>query len=150
MKTSSFLALFTGLSAAAVLVSVASAAEPPAAPAPAPAASATADPSSWDDIKMFPHEQRGEFLVGLNKLQAKLDAQIAELTARRATMKKNTADWDFAMKALESARTYLKSRASEVKDTTAELWNNEKEEIQRAWQSTQEAYDKVKMTTTQG
>jgi hypothetical protein len=150
MKTSSFLVLFAGLAASVVSPSFLAAAEPPVAPAPAPSVAAAADPASWDDIKQFTHEQRGEFLAGLAQLQNKLDRQIAELAARRAKMKNGTAEWDFALRSLDAARTYLKSRAAEVNDTTAELWNNKKEEIQRAWQATQEAYDKVKMTTTQG
>ena len=52
------------------------------------------------------------------------------------------------MKALETAQSYFKSLVTEASQTTAETWNSEKEKIGRAWQSTQDAYDKVRTSTT--
>src|ERR1017187_10201743 len=84
---------------------------------PSPAkveASRTVPPAAaarWSDIKVCTYETRAEFFAGLTRLEARVDDQIRELTAKRATMdgKTNTQDWDFAMKEMENARTNLKS-----------------------------------------
>jgi hypothetical protein len=126
-----------------------SGANPPIAPDPVVVTPTTGETNTWDDMKTMTFEQRPEFQVGLKKLETKLDNQIAGLNARRAKMKNNTAEWDFEMKVLNDARVYLKSLSSEVNETTAELWDGEKEKIQRAWQSAQDSYDRVKTSTTQ-
>jgi hypothetical protein len=124
---------------------------PPSASLPAkplPPAALTAASAAWDDIKDYPFEKRAEFVAGLNRLEKKLDFQIDELNAKRATLKTRTDEWDFAMKALETDRSYFKSLVTEASQATAETWNNDKEKIGRAWQSTQDAYDKVRTSTT--
>ena len=115
---------------------------------PLPPAALTAASAAWDEIKDYPFDRRAAFIAGLGRLEAKLEFHIGELKAKRATLKANTDEWDFAMKALETAQSYFKSLVTEASQTTAETWNNEKEKIGRAWQSTQDAYDKVRTSTT--
>jgi len=79
-----------------------------------------------------------------------VDGQVRELTARRAAMKStaNTKEWDFAMKEMNDARSYLRSVSDELRKASVETWNQQKETVGRAWVRTQAAYDAVKTSTT--
>jgi|CZKI01.1.fsa_nt_gi hypothetical protein len=115
------------------------------APAPAVAASASA---SWDAINGFTYEQRADFAAGVVRLESQLDGQINELNAKRAAMTAGTKDWDFAMGEMTHARSYLQSMAAEVSGATPDTWSQEKEKVNQAWLKAQEAYEKVRTSTT--
>ena len=103
----------------------------------------------WEAIKDFTFEQRGEFLAGAGRLLEKIDGQIRQLKERRPKVPETSAtDWDFAMKGLVEARSYLKSSIARLSETTAETWSEAKERIGRAWQQAEGAYGKVKASTT--
>jgi hypothetical protein len=104
----------------------------------------------WIDIKDLSYDARAQFFSGLKRLEVIVDGQISELTAKRAAMKgtTDTKDWDFAMKEMEEARTYLKSAGEDASKATAETWAQEKDKVGQAWARTQEAYSKVKSSTT--
>lgn len=106
--------------------------------------------AQWSDIKDHSYDKRPEFFAGLQRLEAKLEAQIRELVAKRATMTgiTDTREWDFAMKQLESAQSYLKSVGAEATKASRETWDQAKDRVGRAWVSTQDAYGKVKSSTT--
>jgi hypothetical protein len=127
-------------------------------PAPAPAASApvanaaAADTASakWIDIKDCTYDTRAQFFAGLKALEARVDGQVAELTAKRAAMPSttDTKDWDFAMKEMTDSRAYLTSMGEELGKATPDTWNQEKDKVGQAWVRTQDAYGKVKASTT--
>jgi hypothetical protein len=130
----------------------ATAAQPgPTTNAPA-AATASTDAASprWSDIKDCTYQTRAQFFAGLPRLEARLDDQIRELTAKRTTMdgKTSTQDWDFAMKEMENARTNVKSMGEELHKASPETWAEQKEKVGQAWKRAQDAYDKVKSSTT--
>jgi hypothetical protein len=106
--------------------------------------------AKWDDVKDCTYDARAQFFVGLQRLESKVDDQINELTAKRATMNSATDSkaWDFAMKEMEDARSYLKSVGQELRKASAETWSQQKNTVGSAWARTQEAYDKVKSSTT--
>ena len=52
------------------------------------------------------------------------------------------------MKEMADARAYLKSTGEEANKATPETWLQAKEKVGQAWTRTQEAYDKVKASTT--
>jgi hypothetical protein len=106
--------------------------------------------ASWVAIKDFTFDQRSDFIAGANRLQAMLSSQIAELNAKRASMPStvDTKDWDFAMKEMNDSQYYLKSMIDETSRATPETWSQEKDKVDQAWQRAQEAFDKVKVTTT--
>jgi hypothetical protein len=116
------------------------------------AALATADIASakWGDIKDCTYDMRAQFFAGLKQLEARVDGQISELTARRAAMKStaDTKNWDFAMKEMNDSRSYLKSVGDELNKASPETWTQQKETVGLAWVRTQDAYDKVKSSTT--
>jgi hypothetical protein len=126
------------------------------APAPnatnqvATTASPDVDSAKWSDIKDDSFDMRAQFLAGLNQMEAKVDDQDSALTAKRATMKSttDTKDWDFAMKEMEDARSYLKSMNEDLSKATPETWNQEKDKVGQAWARTQKAYENVKSSTT--
>jgi hypothetical protein len=132
----------------------------PAATVPAPAAKPLVDPGtpvnvitdtsspSWDDIKEIPYAQHAAFSAGLARIEGKLDAQIGALNAKRATMTTDTKDWDFAMKDVNEARSYLTGLNEEVANTGPDTWDQEKEKVEEALKRTQDACEKVKMSTT--
>lgn len=125
---------------------------PPAPTAAAPTAPAVtpAPAAQWSDIENDTYDTRAHFFPGLNQLEARVDAQVTELTAIRAAMKStiNTKDWDFAMKEMEDARIYLKSTGEDLGKANPETWDQLKEKVGQAWARTQAAYDKVKTSTT--
>jgi hypothetical protein len=117
-----------------------------------PPATASADVASarWSEIKDCTYGTRTVFFAGLARLEARVDDQIRELIAKRATMdgKTSTQDWDFAMKEMENARTNLKSMGEELNKASSETWEQQKDKVGQAWARTQEAYGKVKSSTT--
>lgn len=128
-----------------------------AAPAPVNAtpvatpAKPEAAPVQWVDLKDDTYDQRISFLAGLKTLEARVDAQISELTARRAAMAAaniSTKDWDFAMQEMSRARTNLKSTSDEMALASRETWDQQKDKVGLAWVRSQDAYAKVKASTT--
>jgi hypothetical protein len=106
--------------------------------------------AQWIDIEEYNYDMRAPFFAGLKQVEASVDDQIDELAARRAAMNSttDTTDWDFAMKEMESARSYLRSTGEQLGKATPETWSQEKDKVGDAWQRTQEAYGKVKSSTT--
>jgi hypothetical protein len=106
--------------------------------------------ANWTDIKDCSYDMRAQFFPGLKQLEAKVDGQVSELTAKRTAMTSsaNTKDWDFAMKEMSDARSYLISVGAELTKASPETWNQQKETVGQAWVRTQAAYDKVKASTT--
>ncbi|HXQ82171.1 MAG TPA: hypothetical protein VN775_12705 [Opitutaceae bacterium] len=122
-----------------------------ATPAPAvrgDAAPAAAAAASWAAIKDLTYEQRAEFVAGIVALEGQLDIQINGLNAKRAAMTTGTKDWDFAMGEMTNARSYLQSMATEVGSATPDTWGQEKEKVNQAWLKAQDAYEKVRASTT--
>lgn len=108
-------------------------------------------PLRWTDIKDHPFGKRADFMAGLARLREKVDAQVAELTAKRASMldlSVDTKEWDFNMKEMNAARSYFNAVSDELRKATPETWDQGKEKAGQAWVRTQEAYDKVKSSTT--
>lgn len=106
--------------------------------------------ASWVAIKDFTYDQRADFASGAGNLLSMLAGQVAELKAKRASMPSTveTKDWDFAMKEMDDAQAYLRSMIQEAGRATPDTWNQEKDKVDEAWQRAQEAFDKVKVTTT--
>ncbi len=121
-----------------------------AAPVAAPA-NPDVPPANWMDLKDFTYEQRVSFLAGLKGLETRVDGQISELVAKRAAMAASnisTKDWDFAMKEMGNARTNLRSTSDEMAKASRETWDQQKDKVGLAWVRTQDAYAKVKASTT--
>jgi hypothetical protein len=116
----------------------------------APTANPDVASAQWADIKEITYDQRAQFFAGLKRLEARVDDQISELTAKRAAMTStaNTKDWDFAMKEMVNARSYLTSTGEELSKATPETWDQQKDKVGLAWVRTQDAYAKVKSSTT--
>jgi hypothetical protein len=135
----------------------------PAAPA-APAVVATINPpiaveshteqaaAAWAAIKDLTFDQRAAFLDGANHLVAMLDGQVAELKAKRASFPStvDTKSWDFAMSDLLECQAYLRATVLEVGQATPDIWQQEKDKLDQAWQKAQAAFDTVKTTVTAG
>ena len=123
-------------------------------PGPATAIPVAASPdiasAQWTDIKDYTYDQRAQFFAGLKRLETRVDGQISELTAKRAAMTStaNTKDWDFAMKEMVNARAYLKSTGEDLSKAAPETWDQQKDKVGQAWVRTQDAYAKVKSSTT--
>ena len=122
----------------------------PAVPVATPAQPEAA-PIQWVDLKDDTYDQRIAFLAGLKALEIQVDAQISELVAKRAAMaasNTSTKDWDFAMQEMSSARTNLKSTSNDMARASRETWDQQKDKVGLAWVRTQDAYAKVKASTT--
>jgi hypothetical protein len=106
--------------------------------------------ASWVAIKDYTYDQRADFIAGAGRLEGMLASQIAELNAKRASMPSTveTKDWDFAMKEMTDSQYYLKQMIEEAGRASPDTWGEEKDKVDQAWQRAQEAFDKVKTTTT--
>lgn len=112
-------------------------------------ASPNAANASWGEIKNIAFGARAEFEAGLDRLADRIDLQIQELEAKRATMKSDPTAWDFAMKEMHDARAFFRSLVTDVrKAKTESTWNDLKEKAGLAWERSQDAFDKVKASTT--
>lgn len=135
-KTTAALPVVNGVAAAPVAEAV------PAAP--------STRVTQWSEIKDCTYESRARFHTGLAQLEAQVDTQITELSAKRATLGSmvDTQGWDFAMKEMVEARAYLKSTGEVLVKTPRETWAQQKDRVNEAWVRTQDAYGKVKSSTT--
>ena len=60
----------------------------------------------------------------------------------------STEAWDFAMQEVGNARTNLTSTSTDLTKATRETWDQLKDKVGLAWVRTQDAYAKVKASTT--
>lgn len=148
MKTNFLLPLVLALGLAALPLTRGAEKDKPAEPV-ADETGRPADP--WTGIKDCIYDERESLFAVLPELEARVDAQISELTAKRATMDANntsTEAWDFAMQEVGNARTNLKSTSTDLTKATRETWDQLKDKVGLAWVRTQDAYAKVKASTT--
>jgi hypothetical protein len=115
---------------------------------PASAIAPDTGSSTWADMENLTFDQRAAFTADLTDLVRKLDGQISALNAKRSTMTANTGDWDFAMKEVNAARSYLVGLETEVATAAPDTWGEEKDRVGGAWRRAQDACDKVRMSTT--
>jgi len=124
----------------------------PQEPATPPAVEiAPAAPAGWADLKGATYDQRDVFLAGLKDLEAHVDQQIAELVTQRAAMAKaniSTNAWDLLMQEMSTARTNLKSTIDDMRSASRENWDQQKDQVGLAWERTQNAFTRVKASTT--
>ncbi len=112
------------------------------------AADAPTDPL-WSAIKGDTYEQRSHFADGTSKMLARLDDQIRDLRAKRASMTTDTKDWDFAMKEVDDSRVLLAGTMNDLAQAmTPEVWIDCKDKIGVAWKRSQLAVDKMNSTRT--
>ncbi|HEY4300574.1 MAG TPA: hypothetical protein VGM73_06865 [Candidatus Didemnitutus sp.] len=105
---------------------------------------------NWTLIADCNYDARGRFFAGLTNLEAKADAQIRELDAKRRSMPStvDTKDWDFQMKQMVDARAYLKDMDDGAHKAEPDTWDQQKDRVGNAWSRVQEAYARVKASTT--
>ena len=78
-----------------------------------PMISADAAASGWSDIKDSTTGNRAQFLAGLQRMEAKVNAEFNELTAKRPALKNMTKakELDQALAALSNARFFSQDHA---------------------------------------
>jgi len=104
---------------------------------------------SWELIKDWGYAQRADFIASLSRLAERVDEQTRALSSKRDHLTEASAkDWDFAMKELEAARSDLQSKVTDLSKARAETWNDARDKVGIAWQRVQDAFDKVKSSTT--
>jgi hypothetical protein len=117
-----------------------------------PAADDPSGPTNlWSPLQNHTFDQREAFFTGLQGLEARVDAQIDELVLKRVAMESantNTQDWDFAMQEMGRARTTLLSTSADMAKADRDNWGQQKDKVGLAWERTQDAYAKVKASTT--
>jgi hypothetical protein len=153
MKSHPSILLLAAVACCLVLTATATTAAPGRTPiAASPSADDTADASDpWSTIKRYTYDERELFAAGAQELATRVDAQVAELEARRAEMNASntrTKEWDFAMEEMKRARTNLISTSHDTTKATRDNWDQLKDQVGLAWVRTQDAYTKVKASTT--
>lgn len=105
--------------------------------------------ATWKSIENDTYQQKDHFAAGAQRLLARLDAEIQELRAKRATMSTDTKDWDLAMKAVDEARSLFTSRLTELgQKTTPDAWLAARDNVGQAWLQSQQLVDKMNGTVT--
>lgn len=106
-------------------------------------------PDAWQNIQYFTYEKRQDFTAVFSRMVSKLDVDIRALNEKRATMKNDTRDWDFAMKELNNARADVQSKLTDLsKVTTAEAWVEARDRLGVAWDRAGAAVQTVRTSTT--
>jgi hypothetical protein len=106
-------------------------------------------PDAWQNIQNHSYEKRQEFTAVFSRMVAKLDDDIRVLNEKRATMKNDTRDWDFAMKELNNARADVQSKVTDLSRViTADAWIEARDRLGVAWDRAQTAVQTVKSSTT--
>ena len=79
-----------------------------------------------------------------------MDEQIVQLQVRRDAITGviDPKAWDFAMKEMREARSYLQSMGVELTKATRETWDEAKDKVGEAWKRSQLAVDKMNATVT--
>jgi len=111
----------------------------------------TTTSNAWTNLKGFGFDMREQVFAGLKGVEARVDAQISELAAKReALVASNTSTqaWDLTMQEMTISRTALKSAISDLNDASRETWDQMKDRVTDALTRTQDAYTKVKSSTT--
>ncbi|MEO7415052.1 MAG: hypothetical protein ABIZ81_17055 [Opitutaceae bacterium] len=109
----------------------------------------SATPDAWQNIQYHSYEKRQEFTAVFARMVAKLDGDIVALNEKRATMKNDARDWDFAMKELNNARANVQSKVTDLsKANTAEIWTDARDKLGVAWDRAQSAVEAVRKSTT--
>jgi hypothetical protein len=124
----------------------------PAVRAVVPVAAMSSDDAAakWSSIRDCTYDTRDQFFAGLKDLEKRADDEISELNATRAAMASTTStrEWDLAMKWMNESRAYLKDMGDVLRKSTPDTWSQAKDNVGIAWVRTQDAYDKVKHSTT--
>ena len=100
----------------------------------------------WADIKDQTYASRSDFFAGLLRLEAKVENQIQALLDQRSVNK--TANSDFVILQMQSARAHLKSTGEALTKATPETWDRMKDQVGQAWARTQKFYPLRKAGTT--
>jgi hypothetical protein len=115
-----------------------------------PGAAEPGNPAKWSDLKELTYDLRARFYAGFPAVKTAVDAQIAELVAKRATMTPptDTRDWDFAMKEMDNSRDHLRATGEQMDTADVQNWEQRIDRVGLAWQRTQDAAAKVRGSTT--
>jgi hypothetical protein len=104
---------------------------------------------SWDSIKDYTYDKRNDFAASLDRMAAKHDADIREMNAKVKGLPETAAkERDRALKEFNEAHIYLKSQLTELRNGTADTWDNAKKKVAESWEHVQAAYEKVKASPT--
>lgn len=104
---------------------------------------------SWDSIKDYTYEKRNDFAASLDRMAAKHDADVREMNAKVKGLPEAAAqERDRAVKEFNEANIYLKSLLMDLRNGTADTWDNAKKKVAESWEHVQAAYEKVKSSPT--
>ncbi|MGD1030789.1 MAG: hypothetical protein ABSA05_06565 [Opitutaceae bacterium] len=100
---------------------------------------------SWDAIKNFTFERRSDFSNGINRMAKQLDDDTREMRAKVAGAPDAASkDRVAAVKEYDDARADLKSKLSDLDNSTADTWADAKAGVVKAWNRVQAAVAKMK------
>lgn len=109
----------------------------------------TTESDSWDLLKDYTYDRKQELQERLHPILSQIDAQIAALNARRATLQSDTTDWDQAMKEVVNARADLKYKADTLgRASTPETFTDAKAKVGDALDRTRKAVHAVRTSRT--
>jgi hypothetical protein len=90
---------------------------------------------SWDGVKDYTYEKRGEFTAAFDRMTAKMADKTREIKAKGGSLSDDGAkDRDHAMNDLAEARSELTSRLTDLNNATADTWADAKGKVGQAWQ----------------
>ena len=135
MKTISSLLLLAVLSPAAFLTSSCAKSD-----STADKVQATAT-DSWDSIKDYTYDRRVEFTASIDRMTGRFDDKMRDWKAKATDASSN--DRASAMKDYDDARADLKTKLTDLGNSTADTWADAKDKVAQSWKHVQASYDKV-------
>lgn len=103
----------------------------------------TAVADAWQDVKSYTFEKRHDFSASAKALNAKMDAEAAELRANYSDAKAS-ASRRAAMEELKNSQADFHAKVDALGNATADTWDSAKENVVASWNRLQEAYYKAR------
>jgi hypothetical protein len=96
---------------------------------------------SWDSIKDYTYDRRVEFTASIDRMTGRFDDKMRDWKAKATDASSN--DRASAMKDYDDARADLKTKLTDLGNSTADTWADAKDKVAQSWKHVQASYDKV-------
>ena len=97
----------------------------------------------WDNVKSYTFEKRDDFSASAKAMNAKMEAQIAEVHANYSEANAS-ASRKAAMEELKNSEADYKEKLSALGNATADTWDSAKQNVIASWDKMKASYDKAR------
>jgi Skp family chaperone for outer membrane proteins len=104
--------------------------------------SITPNSASWNELRSYTFERRGEFNSSLNAMSSKVDAEIATLKSKASGA--NADNKQEALKEVQKAKAEFDGKAAALGRASQQQWEESREEVAEAWERLQSALQRAR------